>query len=66
MQRQELLPFARLVPSAAQRLQLALLQRDLHERADLARRRLRAVAQGAQRISSSGAGDGDINCNGWS
>lgn len=52
---QELLPFASLAPSAAQRLQLALLQRDLTERADLARRRLNAVAHGAMRIASSGA-----------
>eukprot|EP00438_Fugacium_kawagutii_P029262 Skav200686 [mRNA] locus=scaffold1446:361774:365242:+ [translate_table: standard] len=52
---EELLPFASLVPSALQRLQLALLQRDLRERADLAQRRLAAVAQLAQRISSSGA-----------
>jgi hypothetical protein len=53
--RQELLPFASLVPSAQQRLSLALLQRDLCERAQLLRRRLTALRTAAQGMRSSGA-----------
>eukprot|EP00435_Cladocopium_sp_Y103_P028924 s776_g7.t1 len=52
---QELLPFASLVPSAQQRLRLALLQRDLCERAQLLRRRLVALRAAAEGIRNSGA-----------
>ncbi|CAL1136436.1 unnamed protein product, partial [Cladocopium goreaui] len=52
---QELLPFASLVPSAQQRLSLALLQRDLRERAQLLRRRLTALRTAAMGMRSSGA-----------